>query len=148
MADVAAIWLSTRAANPFFLIQGTSVGLYRNFGGGLSGTLLVGFLGIVSMEAVLNFTGIVEIEFTGAMKLRSYILYPRRLLIMGVYMLSLVGGEAFRCHRGDEVMSSFDWRKKFVIKKGRRRSTKRQYLIGLKIMSHIQLKETCHHKKP
>ena len=31
---------------------------------------------------------------------------------MGVYMLSLVGGEAFRCHRGDGVMSSFDWRKK------------------------------------
>ena len=75
-------------------------------------------------------------------------------MIMRVYMLSLVGGEAFRCHRGDEVMSSFDWRKKlhrqlnstlnsifthsrfrwiflflkFAIKKGRRRSTKRQYL--------------------
>ena len=30
-------------------------------------------------------------------------------MIMRVYMLSLVGGEAFRCHMGDEVISSFDW---------------------------------------
>ena len=84
MVDVAAIWLSTRAANPFFLIQGTSVGLHRNFGGELSGTFLVGFLGIVSMEAVLNFAGIVEIEFTGAMKLRSYILYPVNTVCCGL----------------------------------------------------------------
>ncbi|WZZ29879.1 hypothetical protein YC2023_013280 [Brassica napus] len=60
---------------------------------------------------------------------------------MGVYMLSLVGGEAFRCYRGDEVMSSIDLRKKFAIKKGRIRSMKRQYLIGLKIISHFQLKK-------
>ncbi|CAG7865374.1 unnamed protein product [Brassica rapa] len=35
------------------------------------------------MEAVLNFTGIVEIEFTGAMKLRSYILYPVNTVCCG-----------------------------------------------------------------
>ena len=34
------------------------------------------------------------------------------MTLTGVYMMSLVGGEVFRCHRGDEVMSSFDWRKK------------------------------------
>ncbi|CAF1935127.1 unnamed protein product [Brassica oleracea] len=55
------------------------------------------------MEAVLNFAGVVEIEFTGAVELGSYILYPvnnyMRLMIIGVYMLSLVGGEAFRCHK-------------------------------------------------
>ena len=59
----------------FFLIQGTGVGLRRNFGGGLARTLLVEFSGIVSMEAVLNFTGVVEIEFAGAVELESYILY-------------------------------------------------------------------------
>ncbi|KAF3530311.1 hypothetical protein DY000_02043745 [Brassica cretica] len=76
MADVAAIWQSTRAVNPLFLIQGTGVGLCRNFGGGLAGTLLVEFSGIVSMETVLNFVGVVEIEFAGAVELGSYILYP------------------------------------------------------------------------
>ncbi|CDY42161.1 BnaC05g40580D [Brassica napus] len=60
----------------FFLIQGTGVGLRRNFGGGLARTLLVEFSRIVSMEAVLNFAGVVEIEFTGAVELGSYILYP------------------------------------------------------------------------
>ncbi|KAF3603409.1 hypothetical protein F2Q69_00039068 [Brassica cretica] len=47
MADVAAIWESTGA-----------------------------FSGIVSMETVLNFAGVVEIEFAGAVELGSYILYP------------------------------------------------------------------------
>ncbi|CAN7075626.1 unnamed protein product, partial [Brassica oleracea var. botrytis] len=56
------------------------------------------------METVLNFAGVVEIEFAGAVELGSYILYPVNnvcsgLMIMGVYMLSLVGGEAFRCYR-------------------------------------------------
>ncbi|WZY91958.1 hypothetical protein YC2023_064287 [Brassica napus] len=46
----------------------------------------------------------------------------------------------------ESIYAELGWR--FVIKKGRRRNTKRQYLIGLKIMSHIQLKETCLHKKP
>ncbi|CAG7874155.1 unnamed protein product, partial [Brassica rapa] len=55
------------------------------------------------MEAVLNFAEVVEIEFAGAVKLGSYILYHVNnvcsgLMIMRVYMLSLVGGEAFRCH--------------------------------------------------
>ena len=58
-----------------FLIQGTGVGLRQNFGGGLAGTLLVEFSGIVSTEAVLNFAGVVQIEFAGAVELRSYILY-------------------------------------------------------------------------
>ncbi|WZZ62444.1 hypothetical protein YC2023_062551 [Brassica napus] len=76
MADAATIWQSTGAANPFFLSKGTGVGLRRNFGGGLARTLLVEFSRIVSMEAVLNFAGVVEIEFTGAVELGSYILYP------------------------------------------------------------------------
>ncbi|KAF3497490.1 hypothetical protein DY000_02054785 [Brassica cretica] len=75
MADATAIWQSTGAANPFFLIQGTGVGIRRNFGGGLARILLVEFLGIASMEAVLNFAGVVEIEFAGAVELESYILY-------------------------------------------------------------------------
>ncbi|CAN7103587.1 unnamed protein product, partial [Brassica rapa subsp. narinosa] len=86
-----------------FFIQGTGVGLNWNFGGGLAGTFLVEFSGIVSMEAVLNFAEVVEIEFAGAVKLGSYILYHVNnvcsgLMIMRVYMLSLVGGEEFRCH--------------------------------------------------
>ncbi|KAG2256936.1 hypothetical protein Bca4012_094114 [Brassica carinata] len=59
----------------FFLIQGTGVGLRQNFGGGLARILLVEFSGIASMEAVLNFAGVVEIEFAGAVELESYILY-------------------------------------------------------------------------
>ncbi|CAF1715263.1 unnamed protein product, partial [Brassica oleracea var. botrytis] len=75
MADAAAIWQSIGAANPFFLIQGTGVVLRRNFGGGLAGTLLIQFSGIVSMDVVFNFTGVMEIEFAGAVELGINILY-------------------------------------------------------------------------
>ncbi|KAF3587297.1 hypothetical protein F2Q69_00031802 [Brassica cretica] len=70
----------------FFLIQGTGVGLRRNFGGGLAGTLLVEFSRIVSMEAVLNFVGVVEIEFTGAVELGSYILYHVNNVCSGLFV--------------------------------------------------------------
>ncbi|CAF1801531.1 BnaC04g02160D [Brassica napus] len=68
----------------FFLIQGTGVGLRRKFGGGLAGTLLVEYSGIVSMEAVFNFAGVVEIEFAGAVELGSYILYPVKSVCNGL----------------------------------------------------------------
>ncbi|KAG2290109.1 hypothetical protein Bca52824_049713 [Brassica carinata] len=72
MADAAAIWQSTGAANLFFFSKEPVL----NFAENLVVDLLVEFSGIVSMEAVLNFAGVVEIEFAGAVELGSYILYP------------------------------------------------------------------------